>query len=40
MDIIQYNGYEIHAVPCELADTGLWQTRAIIPDLTFGCRDR
>jgi len=25
MDIIQYKGYEIHAVPLELADTGLWQ---------------
>ena len=25
MDIIQYKGYEIHAVPNRLADTGLWQ---------------
>lgn len=25
MDIIQYKGYEIHAVPNRLADSGLWQ---------------
>ena len=25
MGVIQYKGYEIHAVPCKLADTGLWQ---------------
>lgn len=25
MDIVQYKAYEIHAVPCKLVDTGLWQ---------------
>ena len=30
MDVHFYKGYKIHAVPCQLADTGEWQTKLFI----------